>query len=293
MLIVCPFHSFQACGYKVFQFEFHLPYFALSTTAPVNDCPWKLGTSNQRERWIDMSFLNTQPPSEFPRLYGIRQAQFSLAICGSDNRRWIAYAFEDTDPGSEDLTPENLSLEGVHDPDAEEDEQQGKPPNWDPIRDEPDPRELDANQAIWDPREYFLIGMEVGIAKPLKAWEYLVRSLERGIEQYVCLQFIAGHSGAERNGPSDTKKALEWTVNAKGVLNQLSGVISKTNKAWEGFFSESDGDIGYFSDMVGRNSPQSRAILSLNNTKVAFETLETLKERLDLLDKSCSTLAKL
>jgi hypothetical protein len=82
-------------------------------------------------------------------------------------------------------------------------------------------------------------------------------------------------------------------MNARGVLNRLSGVISKTNKAWERFISESDGDIGYFSDIVViRNGPQSRAFQSLNATKVAFETLETLKEKLDLLDNSCSTLAK-
>jgi hypothetical protein len=99
------------------------------------------------------------------------------------------------------------------------------------------------------------------------------------------------HSGIERNGLSDTKKALEWTINARVVLNQLSGVISKINRAWERFFSESDGDIGYFSDiLVHRN--RSRALFSLNVSKVAFETLETLKEKLDLLDKSCSTLAK-
>jgi hypothetical protein len=87
------------------------------------------------------------------------------------------------------------------------------------------------------------------------------------------------HSGIERNGLSDTKKALEWTINARVVLNQLSGVISKINRAWERFFSESDGDIGYFSDiLVDRNG--SRSLLSLSATKVAFETLEALKEDL-------------
>jgi hypothetical protein len=101
---------------------------------------------------------------------------------------------------------------------------------------------------------------------------------------------LARHSG-ELSGPSDKKKALEWTVNAKAVLNQLSGVLSQINRAWEGFFNESDGDIGYFSDiLVIRNS--SRGLLSLNVTKVAFETLETLQEKLDRLDKSCSTLAE-
>lgn len=112
--------------------------------------------------------------------------QFSLTICGSDNRHWIVYAFPDSEPDNEDLTAENLSSEGVHDPDAE-DFELGEQLNMDPIRGEPDPRELDANQVIWDPREYFLIGMEVGVAKPLKAWERLVWLLERGIEQHVYL----------------------------------------------------------------------------------------------------------
>jgi hypothetical protein len=58
-----------------------------------------------------------------------------------------------------------------------------------------------------------------------------------------------------------------------------------------GVFDESDGDIGYFSDiLVIRNS--SRALLSLNVTKMAFEMLKTLQEKLDRLDKSCGTLAK-
>jgi hypothetical protein len=77
------------------------------------------------------------------------------------------------------------------------------------------------------------------------------------------------------------------------VLNQLSGVISKTNKAWKVFVNELDGDIGYFSDILAvGNSAQSRAHLSFCATKVAFEDLETLEDKLDLLDKSCSTLAK-
>jgi hypothetical protein len=109
-----------------------------------------------------------------------------LAICGSDNRRWIAYAFDETDDDGEDLISENVSPEGIYDPDASDDEQQAKPPNWDPIREESDPMNFDAEQTIWDAREYFLMGMEVGVVKPLKTWKYLVRSLERDIEQYVC-----------------------------------------------------------------------------------------------------------
>jgi hypothetical protein len=164
--------------------EFHIPYFVLSTILPVKNCPQKPGTSNQRKQWVDLSFLNTQSASESPRPYGIRAAQVSLVICGSDNRRWIAYAFDDTDSEIEDLPTENLSPEGLHDPEAEDDVQVEQL-NYDPIRDVPDPKGLDPTHALWDPREYFLFGIETGIAKPLDKWERLVRFLERGIKQYV------------------------------------------------------------------------------------------------------------
>jgi hypothetical protein len=86
--------------------------------------------------------------------------------------------------------------------------------------------------------------------------------------------------------------ALQWTINAMQVLNQISGVISKTNKAWKVFVNELDGDVGYFSDIVAvRNSTKSHAFLSICNTKAAFETLAVLEDNLGLLDKSCRTLA--
>ena len=87
--------------------------------------------------------------------------------------------------------------------------------------------------------------------------------------------------------------ALQWTKNAIQVLNQISGVISKTNKAWKVFINELDGDVGYFSDIIAvRNSTKSHAFLSICNTKAAFETLAILEDNLGLLDKSCRTLAE-
>jgi hypothetical protein len=87
--------------------------------------------------------------------------------------------------------------------------------------------------------------------------------------------------------------ALQWTVNALQVLNQISSVISKTNQAWKIFVNELDGDIGYFSDIMAvRNSTKSHAFRSICNTKAEFETLAILEDNLGLLDKSCRTLAK-
>jgi hypothetical protein len=113
-----------------------------------------------------------------------------LAIYGSDNRRWTACAF-DTDYDNEDLISENFSPGGCYDPDVSDNKQQANQPTWDPIRDEYDPTISDAEQPTWDPRGYFLMVMEARIFKELKTWKYLVRSLERGIEQYVCQQLIS------------------------------------------------------------------------------------------------------
>jgi hypothetical protein len=99
-------------------------------------------------------------------------------------------------------------------------------------------------------------------------------------------------SGGQQHGSSDTRMALQWTINAIQVLNQISGVISKTNKAWKVFVNELDGDVGYFSDiMTVRNSTKSHAFLSICNTKAAFEALAILEDNLGLLEKSCRTLA--
>jgi len=80
-------------------------------------------------------------------------------------RRWVAYAFVDTDIDGEDLGDEVFSY--VKDPIASD-------------------GELDANLPIENPREYFLMIFEIRIAQVLKAWEYLVRTVERSIKQYVC-----------------------------------------------------------------------------------------------------------
>lgn len=186
----------------------------------MQNCLQKSGTSIQRKQWVDLSFLNAQAASESPRLYGIRPVQFSLVICGSDNRRWIAYAFDDTDPEIEDLPTENLSPEGLHDPEAEED-LQAEQPNCDPIRDVPDPQGLDPNHALWDPREYFLFGIEIGIAKPLDKWERLVRCLERGIKQYVYLSEYC-----PRRVPTNYSTRFASTLSNQRSATESSGAES-------------------------------------------------------------------
>jgi hypothetical protein len=92
----------------------------------------------------------------------------SFSMCGSDNRHWVGYFFEDIEPEDEDFPDLNFDYEGVHD---------------DPISLGHGP---DANIPIWNLREYFLIELELRIAKLLTEWESVVRTVQRSILRYVC-----------------------------------------------------------------------------------------------------------
>lgn len=102
----------------------------------------------------------------------MHEAQISFVVCGSDNRRWVGYAFVDTDSDGDDLADHNFPHEGFH---------------ADPIASD---GKLDANLPIWDPREYFLMIFEIRMAQVLKEWEYLVLTVERSIKRYVCCRFF-------------------------------------------------------------------------------------------------------
>lgn len=100
------------------------------------------------------------------------EAQSSLVICGSDETQWTAYAFSDHYFDTEDLLDEVFSYQGV----------QEDPIAWNT---ELDGIMVDANSPIWNPREYFLRILEIRIAHVRQEWTYLIRQVERYINQHV------------------------------------------------------------------------------------------------------------
>jgi hypothetical protein len=50
---------------------------------------------------------------------------------------------------------------------------------------------VDANNPIWNPREYFLIILENQMCRVVKEWEYVVRQLQRSVKQFVCSAFVS------------------------------------------------------------------------------------------------------
>jgi len=143
----------------MFQFEFHLPFFAFRTSPPSDD--------NSLSEWTDLAFLEMQVPKSLDqRKHGMLEVHFSFVICGCDETRWVAWAFDDTQFDGEDLIDRILPCEGVH---------------QDPIAND----NTDAECPIWDPREYFLKIIEARITRAAREWEATVRPVERSIREYV------------------------------------------------------------------------------------------------------------
>ncbi|OCK76055.1 hypothetical protein K432DRAFT_307225 [Lepidopterella palustris CBS 459.81] len=261
--------------FPIFQFEFQLPYFALRTSSPRTNRSQETVNSKSPRKWTDLSFLKirtSKPQNE--RKYGIFDAQISIVICGSDELRWVAYAFADTEFDNENLEDGDFSYEGPHE---------------DPIAS----NGRLANDPLWNPREYFLTICNVRMVQVLKEWQYLVRILERSITEYVrlCIFFRSDEYSSPLLRHSGTRGDLDWTLQTIKLLSRLQSRLSETIEAWETFKS-CDGDIGYFFDCRSPNISPQCVRLSLRAIQDIFGTLKGLQKKLSLLKQSCDESAK-
>ncbi|KAH8588290.1 hypothetical protein B0O99DRAFT_693577 [Bisporella sp. PMI_857] len=262
-------------GYPIFQLELHIPYLALRPGPPKVPSLKKVNRNPPRQ-WTDLSFLAIESSKlQDQGVYGIHEAQISVVICGSDNRRWVGYGFVDKKFDDEDMG--DAQEEGILD---------------DPIAS--DYGRIDANLPLWDPREYFLSIFEIRIDQVLKEWEFLVRTVERSIKRYRTQHSftLSPQPGKEGDQAEDIKKSFDWTHQTMDLLSQLLDVLSETIKAWE-IFNSPSGDINYFSDIYSsQDAQQPRTRLSLRAIKETMETMEGLQQKLFLLDKSCRNSAE-
>jgi hypothetical protein len=87
------------------------------------------------------------------------EAHYSFVICGSDERRWAAYAFDAINLDDADLDEKIFPYEGFH---------------ADPIVSAISRQEIDADFPIWSPREYFITVIANRIARVTREWEALL-----------------------------------------------------------------------------------------------------------------------
>jgi hypothetical protein len=115
------------------------------------------------------------PLTSVDRLYCLYEAQISITITGIDYRVWAAYGFVDNYFGS------NETVEGYY-------KMKGR------FRGQADPLaagQLNADDPIWGPREYFFKVFDIRMKRVLKEWNWIVRIMEKDIKRYVkCLNFV-------------------------------------------------------------------------------------------------------
>ncbi|KAF2489385.1 hypothetical protein BU16DRAFT_180672 [Lophium mytilinum] len=269
-------------GYPVFQMEMHIPFFAFREYPPsTTDKSEGEGCNrNLKRQWTDLSFLSVPASKSKPKPepnYGIYKSRFSLVICGSENRRWIGYAFVDQHIDDEDLEEEDCSYEEFQE---------------DPILSDGS----DANLPIWDPREYFLMTLEIHVRKILGEWENAVYTVKGKINEYQSRHgSIWSHDPAamEQNSTENVKEIFEWTLRTMRLLSRVLDVLSATVQAWERFKCH-NGDIGYFRDSSTETSPFPRQTIqrSLCAIDGKFEELTFLQEKLVALKETCNNSAE-
>jgi hypothetical protein len=149
--------------------EFHLKYFTLGSS-PSNEAS-QTGAARNPLKWTDLSFLEIQSPkTASAEKDGMFEAHFSFIICGSQESRWAAYAFDDTEFVEEEDLYEKIFCGGGQ---------------WDPIASCLSGNDVDANLPIWNSREYFLSIVARRMAQAAKSWDALLRTINCRIDQYV------------------------------------------------------------------------------------------------------------
>jgi hypothetical protein len=85
------------------------------------------------------------------------------------------------------------------------------------------------------------------------------------------------------------KEAFDWIQDVMQLIVQLLNVLSQTVKSWE-YFRSSRGGISYF-ESFGCPELQKRTHMALRNINLVFEDLQSCRDRLDSLNKTCQSSA--
>jgi len=116
-----------------------------------------------RQSW-DLPLL----PTSTDRHHSLYEAKISVAVAGIDCSAWIAYGLVDTYFESDESVDRYHQWKGC----------QGRA---DPLAD----GQIDANNPIWTPREYFLKVFEIRINQVRKEWRRIIDKVEDEVKQYV------------------------------------------------------------------------------------------------------------
>jgi hypothetical protein len=163
----------QPKGFRLFTLSLHIPYYVLrQNNDQFEDHRKKFDGTPLRQSW-NLPFLSksmkTSTSTSTDRPHILYEAQMSFVVTGIDHWVWVGYGFVDTYFDSKETVDGYHTMRGPHQRRS----------------DSLAAGQLNADEPIWTPREYFCKVFEIRINMVLKEWYLIVDKVDKGVEQYV------------------------------------------------------------------------------------------------------------
>ncbi|KAF2280931.1 uncharacterized protein EI97DRAFT_14260 [Westerdykella ornata] len=260
-------------GYAVYKLELHIPYYPLRKY-DMNTTPASPPMGKQHRKWRDLTFLINGSFKPQKELTGIHDAHISIVICGTDEKRWIAYSFVDSyfDDGDEMGSDEFSHVVAMADQIA------GCGNYGMPIN---------ANNPIWDPLLYFSKVACIRMRQVEETWADLVRRVENGVRDFIDAHPSSSHQGKViQSGDEEAMDVFLWISRAMESIASLLKVLQSTNRVWTQF--SANGDLDYF-DRQGFVPQETQTDVEAHLQELAeiFAQFKDHEDRLKDLIRQC------
>ncbi|KAG4422038.1 hypothetical protein IFR04_004779 [Cadophora malorum] len=221
-------------GFRSFHLEFHIPYYVMRDNKPSRRDTRKTTNGDPLRRCWELPSVPFMSPSAGTKStladanYNIYEAMISIGVTGSGYHIWAAYAFVDGYFGSRD------SVDSYH-------QMKGR------IRGRAEPLAaglINADEPLWDPREYFLKVLEIRTKLVSMEWSQILNKMGRDLEQARTIQYDAMLS-EDPKAKKIVTKFMKWSLKMSIILRILEKRLLGTLAAWESFKRSG---IYYFDD---------------------------------------------
>lgn len=246
-------------GFASYTLELNLPYLALRRyRSPPS---WTSTSNRPRRRFHNLKSFNLFGlHTSKDDICGAIERHSSITITGSSNQQYTCYGFFDKrDPQEieekleEDDDDETEETE-EEDDDGENDEETGEEEDIEDLIASIGHAQEEyvlANGDLNDARSYFLQILYCRSKQVCLEWQYLIRKIERGIENWKD-DHPFGFS-------TDPEKAISWYTEAIRFLEVMGACLSNTTEVWIRFDSPT-GSIGCFSGLQKGDQERIRHI---------------------------------
>jgi hypothetical protein len=161
----------------MFQLAFHLPYYVWRKSQKACEDHRRDANARPLRQFRDVSFLDWRSSGSSSFLY---EAQISCLVAGTDERRWVAYGLVDNYFDAAEEGKETVL--SYHKESVEEDDEGMR---VDPLTF----GTCNADNPIWNPREYFLMVFRIRLNQVKCEWQQVVAKVQQSIREYVSFPF--------------------------------------------------------------------------------------------------------